>query len=69
MALHQAFAWLQPAPVKFAIFRVPAETLPLKVLSGRLDSVCGAHPLDGGAPTSVTFIAPAGLPPDDSRHC
>jgi len=47
--LHHAFAWLQPAKEKLAIFRVPADVLHFKSLSHmiRIEHRCTHHAVRG----------------------
>jgi len=66
-SLHQDFSWLRPAHAKFAFFRVAGQSLQLKSRAAAQRSVDGAPALAGGLPP-VTFIAPSGFQPKDSRQ-
>ena len=63
-SLHQGFPWLRPAQAKFTTFRVVARELVLESLFEKKGR--SVVPLLTKVPTSLSFLAPSGLPPKDS---
>ena len=65
-SLHQRFRWLRPIHAKFVTFRVAALALLLRSLAAARD--WSMRPgLFRALSTSLSFLAPSGLPPKDSR--